>query len=59
VHDQIHPALLEGLAKKHEDDPQALVEALVADAEPDGDGYRDDATAAALLPAVTPSATDR
>ncbi|KPI12062.1 protein serine/threonine phosphatase [Actinobacteria bacterium OK074] len=45
VHDQITPAALENLVRDHADDPQALAGALVAAAQPDADGYRDDATA--------------
>ncbi|MFJ4679200.1 SpoIIE family protein phosphatase [Kitasatospora sp. NPDC088783] len=33
------------LVRRHQDNPQALVEAIVAGARPDADGYRDDATA--------------
>ena len=38
-----------GLCRVHGGDPQALAEALVAAAEEDGEGYRDDATVIALL----------
>lgn len=44
VHDQVPPAAVEDLARAHQDDPQALADALVAAAEPAG-GERDDATA--------------
>lgn len=43
------------LVAAHADDPQPLADALVAAAEPDGEGYRDDATAVVLLrPRVAP-----
>lgn len=44
VHDQVPPAAVEDLVHEHQDDPQALADALVAAAEPAG-GERDDATA--------------
>ncbi|MFE3202281.1 SpoIIE family protein phosphatase [Embleya sp. NPDC059237] len=49
VHDQVASDVVEALVRKHEADPQALAEALVAAAEPDADGYRDDATAVVVL----------
>ncbi|MFD3917366.1 hypothetical protein ACFWR1_38445, partial [Streptomyces sp. NPDC058603] len=49
VHDQIGRAALEALVREHAADPQALADALVAAAEPDDDGYRDDATVVILL----------
>ncbi|NEB95466.1 SpoIIE family protein phosphatase [Streptomyces bauhiniae] len=45
VHDQTDPVALESLVREHEADPQALADALVNAAQPDADGYRDDATA--------------
>ncbi|MFI2612038.1 hypothetical protein [Kitasatospora sp. NPDC018619] len=45
VHDQVPADVLEGLVREHQDDPQALADALVASAEPNAAGYRDDATA--------------
>lgn len=45
VHDQIEHAVLETLVREHAGDPQALAGALVAAAQPNADGYRDDATA--------------
>lgn len=39
---------LEALVREHHAAPQALADALVAAAEPDADGYRDDATAVVL-----------
>jgi protein phosphatase len=44
VHDQINPDVLTALVREHATDPQALADALVAAAEDDEDGYRDDAT---------------
>ena len=44
VHDQIPEPEMTALIREHADAPQALAEALVAAAQPDGDGYRDDAT---------------
>ncbi|WP_411140935.1 hypothetical protein [Streptomyces sp. x-80] len=48
VHDQVGPERLEALAAEHGDDFLALADALVAAAQPDQDGYRDDATTIAL-----------
>ncbi|MFD9072839.1 hypothetical protein, partial [Streptomyces lasiicapitis] len=45
VHDQIGHTQMEALVRDHAHDPQALADALVAAAEPDDEGYRDDATA--------------
>lgn len=45
VHDQVVPNVLEALILRHEDDPQALADALVAAAEAGPDGSRDDASA--------------
>ncbi|MFG5724544.1 PP2C family protein-serine/threonine phosphatase [Streptomyces murinus] len=45
VHDQIPTEALEALVRQHADAPQALADALVRAAQPDRDGYRDDATA--------------
>lgn len=50
VHDQVPHGVMERLVRERQGDPQALVEALVAAAKPDGQGYRDDATALAMLP---------
>ncbi|MFJ5680729.1 hypothetical protein [Streptomyces sp. NPDC093097] len=40
---------MEELCRAHQDDPQALAEALVAAAEKMPHGYRDDATVTVLL----------
>lgn len=48
VHDQVPHATLEALVRQHADTPQALADALVAAAEDDADGYRDDATVVVL-----------
>ncbi|MEV7013243.1 SpoIIE family protein phosphatase [Streptosporangium sp. NPDC051022] len=48
VHDQVEPATLEALVREHADTPQALADALVVAAQPDKDGYRDDATVVVL-----------
>ncbi|MFE7566222.1 hypothetical protein ACFU76_04550 [Streptomyces sp. NPDC057539] len=48
VHDQVAADAMEALVREHADDPQALADALVAAAEVDGDGYRDDATVVVL-----------
>ncbi|MFC8709971.1 PP2C family protein-serine/threonine phosphatase [Streptomyces sp. NPDC057197] len=45
VHDQVPHDRLETLTRRHADDPQTLANALVAAAQPDDEGYRDDATA--------------
>ncbi|WEH34476.1 SpoIIE family protein phosphatase [Streptomyces sp. AM 4-1-1] len=45
VHDQIPHRAMESLVREHETDPQALADALVAEARDDETGYRDDATA--------------
>ncbi|MFB6423666.1 hypothetical protein ACFCXC_18260 [Streptomyces microflavus] len=45
IHDQIPADVLEDLVREHADTPQALANALVAAAQPDETGYRDDATA--------------
>ncbi|OPC85177.1 hypothetical protein B4N89_20475 [Embleya scabrispora] len=52
VHDQVEPAAIEALVRKYAVDPQALADALVAAAEPDIDGYRDDATAMVIRAAA-------
>ncbi|WP_405676888.1 SpoIIE family protein phosphatase [Streptomyces sp. NBC_01511] len=44
IHDQISHDALTALVREHADQPQALADALVAAAQPDSDGYRDDAT---------------
>jgi len=48
VHDQVPADVIEALVRRHDDDPQALADALVATAEPTADGYRDDATAVVI-----------
>ncbi len=45
IHDQVPADTLEDLVREHQANPQALADALVAAAQPDQDGYRDDATA--------------
>ncbi|WP_254406658.1 SpoIIE family protein phosphatase, partial [Streptomyces sp. AC627_RSS907] len=45
VHDQTDHDTLTATVRTHATDPQALADALVAAAEADADGYRDDATA--------------
>ncbi|MFE3068162.1 hypothetical protein [Streptomyces sp. NPDC059247] len=50
IHDQVLADVMEALVHQHQDDPQALAEALVAAAAADGTGYRDDATAIVLHP---------
>ncbi|MFD8964407.1 hypothetical protein ACFV0C_05270 [Streptomyces sp. NPDC059568] len=45
VHDQVSHDAMTTLVSAHRDDPQALADALVAAAQPDETGYRDDATA--------------
>ncbi|WP_329390212.1 hypothetical protein [Streptomyces sp. NBC_01716] len=44
VHDQIEPDVMKNLVREHADRPQALADALVAAAQADEEGYRDDAT---------------
>ncbi|WP_405822068.1 SpoIIE family protein phosphatase [Streptomyces sp. NBC_00838] len=48
IHDQITPDALTALVREHATDPQVLASALVAAAQPDDDGYRDDATAVVI-----------
>lgn len=45
AHDQIEHATMENLVREYAGNPQALADALVAAAQDDEDGYRDDATA--------------
>lgn len=52
VSDGLDEVDLEELAREHHRDPQALAEAVVAAAQAGDDGYRDDATAIVLMPAV-------
>ncbi|MFH8752971.1 SpoIIE family protein phosphatase [Streptomyces rimosus] len=49
ISDQVDQGDAEELCRVHGTDPQALADALVAAAEEDEDGYRDDATVVALL----------
>jgi PPM family protein phosphatase len=49
ISDQVPEEIWRGLCKTHADDAQALADALVAAAEDDDTGYRDDATVIALL----------
>ncbi|MFI5945535.1 hypothetical protein ACIBCB_35560 [Streptomyces uncialis] len=44
AHGQIPHQAMENLAREHADKPRALADAIVAAAEPDKTGYRDDAT---------------
>ncbi|MGW6604247.1 hypothetical protein [Streptomyces sp. NPDC055036] len=48
--------VLESLYREHKDDPQKLAEAIVAAAEPDEDGRRDDATVVILQIGEKPKA---
>ncbi|MEU7051482.1 PP2C family protein-serine/threonine phosphatase [Streptomyces eurythermus] len=48
VHDQVKPEVMKTLVREHADAPQTLAEALVAAAQLDEQGYRDDATAIVL-----------
>ncbi|MEU9888035.1 hypothetical protein [Sphaerisporangium sp. NPDC051011] len=48
VHDSVPHEELIALVRKYQHEPQALADALVAAAQPDEDGYRDDATAVVL-----------
>ncbi|MFJ9260477.1 hypothetical protein ACIRP4_09435 [Streptomyces bacillaris] len=48
VHDQVAMSVMEDLAREHHRDPQALATALVAAAQADESGYRDDATAVVI-----------
>jgi serine/threonine protein phosphatase PrpC len=50
--DEVPAEDLAALVKQHQDDPQALVGAIVAAASEDTEGYRDDATAVVLMPAA-------
>ncbi|MEV0039346.1 hypothetical protein [Streptomyces sp. NPDC050804] len=45
VHDQVSHDAMTDLVRTHPSDPQALATALVTAAQPNDDGYRDDATA--------------
>ncbi|MEU5976406.1 SpoIIE family protein phosphatase [Streptomyces sp. NPDC047315] len=49
VVDQVEHGTLETLVLEHADNPQALVDAIVAAAEPDERGRRDDATAVVIV----------
>ncbi|GGX34004.1 SpoIIE family protein phosphatase [Streptomyces noursei] len=49
ISDQVDQETAEALCRTHEADPQALADALVAAAEEDDEGYRDDATVIVLL----------
>ncbi|WP_349239254.1 hypothetical protein [Streptomyces sp. CC224B] len=49
VSDQVDTETWEALCRRHATAPQALADALVAAAEEDVEGYRDDATVAVLL----------
>ncbi|MFD6498870.1 PP2C family protein-serine/threonine phosphatase [Streptomyces goshikiensis] len=53
VHDQIEPDDLEAVIRTHQHDSQRLADTLVAAAEPNEAGYRDDATALVIIPAQT------
>ncbi|MEU5158573.1 PP2C family serine/threonine-protein phosphatase [Streptomyces sp. NPDC020875] len=48
AHGQTTHAAMETLTREYGDDPQRLAELIVAAAEGDADGYRDDATAAVI-----------
>ncbi|MFJ1644947.1 hypothetical protein [Streptomyces sp. NPDC088258] len=48
VSDQVSVETVEELCREHTGAPQALADALVAAAQPDPDGYRDDATAVVI-----------
>ncbi|WP_063775730.1 SpoIIE family protein phosphatase [Streptomyces odonnellii] len=49
AHDQIPHTTLEALVRTHQDEPQALADAIVAAAEPNEEGYRDDATVVVIV----------
>lgn len=49
ISDQVAPAVWAELCTKHEGEPQALADALVAAADQDESGYRDDATVVVLM----------
>ncbi|MFJ2432954.1 hypothetical protein ACIOWM_07050 [Streptomyces anulatus] len=59
VHDQMPADALEDLVREHQGNPQALADALVAAAQPDQDGYRDDATAVVIAAADLPTVTKK
>ncbi|MFF2378650.1 protein phosphatase 2C domain-containing protein [Streptomyces xiamenensis] len=59
VHDQVPHEEMARLARRHEDDPQALADALVAAATADDSGVRDDATASVLVLPVRPATAPR
>lgn len=48
ISDQVPAETWPALCREHASDPQALADALVAAAEADADGYRDDATAVVI-----------
>ncbi|MFD5682180.1 PP2C family serine/threonine-protein phosphatase [Streptomyces bacillaris] len=56
VHDQVPTDVMEDLVREHHDTPQVLAAALVAAAQADESGYRDDATAVVI--AVAGRGTD-
>ncbi|MFI5986364.1 hypothetical protein ACIBEA_36575 [Streptomyces sp. NPDC051555] len=51
IHDQITHDHMQHLVAKHANTPRALVQSLTAVAQPDHDGYRDDATTLVIAPA--------
>ncbi|MFI5616710.1 hypothetical protein [Streptomyces sp. NPDC051567] len=51
IHDQIAHSHMRHLVTKYAGAPETLAESLVAVAQPDPDGYRDDATAVVIAPA--------
>lgn len=53
ISDQVSKKTIKKLCRTHGNDPQALANALTAAAQPDHNGYRDDATAAVLLRRTT------
>ncbi|WP_328792955.1 MULTISPECIES: hypothetical protein [unclassified Streptomyces] len=53
VHNQIEPDDLDAIIRTHQHDAQHLADTLVAAAEPNESGYRDDATALVIIPART------
>ncbi|MFE3788502.1 hypothetical protein [Streptomyces goshikiensis] len=53
VHDQIERDDLDAIIRTHQQDAQRLADTLVAAAEPNEVGYRDDATTLVIIPAQT------
>jgi protein phosphatase len=52
IHDALEPERVAEILRAHDDNPQAMADALVAAPQAGEDGYRDDATVVVLAPAL-------